>query len=210
MARTQKLAATVPPSSTAKNRSFTHYSTNSETCHHTATNYQTNRHTMIIKPQYNFMPNGPHEDKRIETVIIKFPDYIFWLAERDPNPKFRRLYDAIQRRVDVFDAKPFTNEQCAGKNAGMECTRPVTRFSLYRGSSIPSFWCSECDPLQLGANEGKIEVHATYYNALWCLHRANATREPKQSLIRRLAEAKGLTGNLTERKIRDFFGVNAG
>ena len=150
------------------------------------------------------MPIGPHKGDIIETVIIKYPDFIFWLAERDPDPKFQWLYDAIQERVDIFDTKPFTNVQCAGRIDGVECTSPVTRFSLYRGSSIPSFWCSECDPLQLGASEGKIEIHTTYYDALWCLDRADANREQKQNLIRRLTEAKGVTGNLTEKKLVEF------
>lgn len=151
------------------------------------------------------MPIGRHKGELIESVIIKHPDFIFWLSEQDSTPGFQWLYDYIQQRIDTFDAKPFVNAKCAGKTEGQPCLQQVSRFALYRKSGIPTFWCDECDPLQLGANESKLAIRTDYYPALFFLDCYACTREQKRTLIRRLADAKGLTGNVTDQKALDFF-----
>jgi hypothetical protein len=165
---------------------------------------------MIIKPHKapptgREMPIGPREGMLIESVIVRYPDFIFWLAERDPNPGFEKLYTYIEKRVETFDAKPFDHAQCSGRIAGQPCTRAVKRFSLYRGSGILNFWCHLCDPLQLGGNETKIEILNKYYDGLSFLEVSGATRDQMRKFVRRLAEAKGLAGNVTDRAVLKFF-----
>lgn len=159
----------------------------------------------IQEPEPTKMPIAPHNNKLVSAVIVRFPDFIYWLAERTPIAEFDWLYEHIQEQVDIFDGRPFTQVTCAGRVDGQPCTLAVKRYSLYQKSAMPSFWCATCDPLQLGANEDKLATYTGYYDGIRYVHRFGANRLRKRALVRRLANAKGLTGNFTERKVMEFF-----
>lgn len=157
---------------------------------------------MIICPKKRFghdYPINPHKGKLIETVVLKYPDLIYWMAEKDPPHGSEWLPGYIGKCADLFDAKPFTRE-CARRT----CTRTATRFSLYPDSTKPMFWCATCDPEQFGAHD--LTVSSRYYDALRHIGLSSSpTRHGHRNVIRSLAEAKGLTGNMTEKKIIQFF-----
>jgi len=162
---------------------------------------------MIIKPPKRFgrrYPIRPHKGKLVETVVLKFPDLVFWMAEKNPPYGSEWLPDYIQKCVDLFEAKPLT-KFCGGKVNGHNCTKTATRFALYPDSAQPTYWCATCDPYQLGSTQ-TLTISDSYYDALfhvWATTSRNRTSY--RNLIKDLAEAKGLTGSLTEKKIIQFF-----
>ena len=149
-------------------------------------------------------PIGKHRNIGIVEVIIRYPDYITWWNQRDYYPGFDWLDEHIEKRIGVFDRKPFSNAKCAGKVNGILCTRPVTRATCYATNSSPAFWCDECDPTQLGATAAKLTTVKTYYEALtharWCSGPQTAQRD----IIKHMAIAKGLKRPWTEKKIYRF------
>lgn len=151
------------------------------------------------------MPNGPHKGKSIEAVVIKYPDYVQWLARQPESPGFRWLYQHIESCIEAFDAKPYSDAGCTGRRAIGGCDRSVVRYSLYRNSCDPVFWCDECDPYQVGASTGSLSIYQDYNDLMNHAAGMGASRPMKRNAIRILAEAKGLIGNLTERKLADFF-----
>lgn len=151
------------------------------------------------------MPINPHKGKLIETVVLKYPDFIRWLGSQPWNANFQWLYDLIEELKEKFDEKPLINASCAGRSCGKSCSRRPTRFTLYSGSWEAVFWCPDCDPLQGGANETKITIVNTYDDAVFHAWRFDLPRLSYRKLIRQLAEVKGLTGNFTDKNVLAFF-----
>ena len=162
----------------------------------------------IIKPTLRSfgmpMPIKPHKDKLVERVVIQYPDFIHWFDENQLDTKYIDLGEHIKKCIRIFNEKPFINVKCAGKNEAAPCTNQVDLFSLPDTSYIPSFWCASCDPNQ---QPDKVETLGTTY---WqALH--HGWREPRhrnqacQTLIKTLAEAKGLPDKPTDMQILAFF-----
>lgn len=150
------------------------------------------------------MPIKPHKGKLIETVIIRYPDFINWFDGLEHHSGFQSLYDYIDECIEIFDNKPYTIS-CKGKVNGDPCLRPPTYASVYRRTADPVFWCDECNPCQLGATEEKLSRVSSYREALNHVTAQAQTRENYRLIIRRMAEAKGLTGKRTDEKILHFF-----
>lgn len=161
---------------------------------------------MIIKPKKKFFgrryPISPREGELVETVVLKYPDLVNWMSEKDAPHGSEWLPDYIQKCVDLFDAMVFT-KSCNGKAGGQRCVRTATRFALYPDSAEPTYWCAACDPFQLGASD--LTISNRYYDALFHIDEMDGTRVQARSLIRALAQGKGYSGNFTELKIVRFF-----
>ena len=149
------------------------------------------------------MPIRPHRGDMVERVVIEYPDFVRWWLMVDDTPGLRWLHDMFEVCIEIFDNKPFT-VPCAGKVDGSPCTRPVTRFSLYPQSCNPAYWCEECDPGQRGSSKS-LEIGRTYEDALLHVQCYTDRRPDKRAIIKDIARAKGLTGNLTDQKILAFF-----
>jgi len=150
------------------------------------------------------MPIGPQQGKLVERVIITHPDFINW-SFTNLHGGFRWLLNHMQECIELFDEKPFSSEDCAGKVDGSPCTRPVEGMSLFSKSPRPAFWCSECNPLQLGASSNKLTMCCTYDDALFHVRCYDGKRSEQRFLIREMAKAKGLIGNVTDQKLLKFF-----
>ena len=149
-----------------------------------------------------WLPFGKHEGKLIERVLVSHPDYIAWL---DRQTWFARKYPRISEHVewciDVFDAKQFKEKLCWSRS----CGKPATRFSLARGSPAPYFWCEQCDPRSSGV-AGSLVIGRRYREALAFIeHRCDGPRGFFKIVVDSLAEAKGLSGKRTEKKLLALF-----
>jgi hypothetical protein len=84
----------------------------------------------------------------------------------------------------------------------------ATRCSLSRGAVRPLLcWCDDCDPYELGASAGKLRIVTSYGDALQYVHTYCRGEKPAlRTLIRQLAEAKGLPERVGEQQAQDFFG----
>jgi len=136
------------------------------------------------------MPMGKHKGRGVWDVMLRNPDFIAWLKEHHWDG-FQWLYEGIAELVAEFDEAPFSEVSCAGDVDGCPCTNPVTRFSIYQKTSVPVFWCEDCDPCQLGAGKAKLSVGRTYYGALNHVIDNGGGMVAKRKVIREIAVAKG-------------------
>jgi hypothetical protein len=167
----------------------------------------------IIKPSSKFkgqrMPFGKHKNALIETVVLKHPDFIDWLTRKDQLSAFEWVYEHMNDCVTIFDKKPLVNASCSGNVDAARCKKPATRFSLAYNSTSIYYWCDDCDAYQLGAN-GLTEARG-YHGALFHVRGSIGRRRADyRTVIKSLLKAKGLKGNLTDRKIVKFlYGADA-
>src|SRR5687767_9509727 len=91
-------------------------------------------------------PLEPHRDQVVETMIVRFPDWITWWRSEPRAPGFQSLTQYITHVIGVFDRHEFDGAHCHGRPRGMPCLSRVTRFALYYNSIQPLFWCKHCDP----------------------------------------------------------------
>jgi hypothetical protein len=141
---------------------------------------------------------GKHKGKSVETVVLKEPDYALWiLSIEDAEEPLAHIRKEVQRLIDVFDSKPFV---C--KCYGCHC-RTATRFSLAHPSPSAYWWCDECNPRSSGC-DGLLTIGRMYEEAMqyagYCLR-----KDHTKSLIRNLAEAKGLPERVGEKQAEEFF-----
>lgn len=149
-----------------------------------------------------YMTFGKHEGKTIELLMIKEPKYVHWILNQ-PSPRGQLLdvKNHVMKLIKIFDAKPFIGKSCQG---GM-CDQPATRFAVYRDNLSSTWWCDTCNPHQLGAIVGNLQMLNDYYHALrhvrmYCRERVSDYRD----LLGVMAKAKGLA-NKGEQAIQDFF-----
>lgn len=147
---------------------------------------------------------GKHAGKSLELLILKQPDYIAWmLQQQNAHGAMKRVQEAAKRLMARFDAKPILKD-CFGQPAA---AHKATRCTVYQNNvTVPHWWCDTCDPYQSGANPGKLQVIRTYEEALahvtfWCGGRASDYK----SLVKDLAQAKGLPARVGEKQAAAFF-----
>ena len=145
---------------------------------------------------------GKHNGKSVETIILKEPSYIEWaLAQASSSGTLARLKGEAQRLIAIFDAKPYRTK-CYGHG----CSKLATRCSVYlRNVYGPMWWCDDCDPYQRGADDGKLSVVRTYRDALEHCTLFCTNRSAVESLVRALAQAKGLPQRVSEKQSAEFF-----
>jgi len=146
------------------------------------------------------MPFGEHEEKLLESLVLREPRYVYGLLRDEDVPA--RIQKEATRLIAVFDAKPYLTD-CTSE----ECINDVTRFTVYGWNLSPQFWCDECDPYSLGARSGKIQEIATYDDAVMhAMFHCNNSLKDLKTLIRIMAGAKGLSGRIGEKQAEEFFG----
>lgn len=134
-----------------------------------------------------------------EIVFLLRPEHVETiLADRVDNSlrEFERL------RLN-FDAKPLV-VGCSK----LHCEREADKVTALAGSAKLIFWCQECYPgLHRAAARGSLTTIATFSDALRHVDRTFSTgrKSAKRSIIRNLANAKGLGPRVRERSAREFF-----
>jgi hypothetical protein len=148
---------------------------------------------------------GRHKGVKIETEVIRYPDYACWVLDNLHGESNRWLCWYIENLIKQFDEKPFSHAVCTGKREGKPCPLPVTRLTLYRNSSSPQFWCADCNPEDYSLNRGMITEVCGYRESLFQVCVEVGTWRAQRSLIDSMARAKGLTGNKTDAACLKFF-----
>jgi hypothetical protein len=140
--------------------------------------------------------SGKHEGKTYAEVVLKYGDVVQWFLAKNPNSIVAREFG---RLIDIFDLKPFSTT-C------FECGRTATRASVYENNFDCMFWCERCNPYGTGARAGTLTVVKRYLEALRHIDStAQANRTWKRTIIRELAQAKGLPARVGEKQAVDFF-----
>jgi hypothetical protein len=146
------------------------------------------------------LKSGKHEGKTTGELLIKVPDWAQWMLANYPDsPVSKSLRDLEER----FDARPFEVE-CA------TCHEPAALATAYQGIGFNlMFWCDDCDPYGSGARSGTLTRIRTVAEALRHVDMTcdGSQRTQKREIIKELAQAKGLSGRLTEARLTQFFGL---
>ena len=115
----------------------------------------------------------------------------------------KRAQDEARRLIARFNSKPLVKD-CFGEPGAHH---KATRCTVYgKNVMAPRWWCDTCDPYQSGANAGKLQAVASYEDALdhvgfWC----GGHSADYKSLIKALAQAKGLPAHVGEKQAAAFF-----
>jgi hypothetical protein len=141
--------------------------------------------------------SGTYPGKTTEEVLLKFPDWAHWVANKNPDAKHSKAFLALAKK---FKEKPFV-VPCDGK-----CGELATRGTAYAGSPSLMFWCDDCSPTQSGASGSKLTEVRTIGDVLRHIrHTANGHRGFSRAIVRELAEAKGLPTRVGEKQALAFF-----
>lgn len=144
---------------------------------------------------------GKHQGKSLELVALKDPSYIRWLLREDAKGRLRDLQLYTRALLDHFDKMPIQHKCFAPK-----CSAKATCFSVYRDNIAPIWWCDECDPYQLGALPGRLQILSTYACALsHALLHCTKSADAEKTLVTSLARAKGLPQRVAEAQAAKFF-----
>jgi hypothetical protein len=124
------------------------------------------------------------------------------LSQKDATGPMAIVQKEARRLISLFDKKPIL-KKCFGHN----CSNIATRCTVYNiNVEGPFWWCDTCDPYQRGALGGKLQALITYSQAIshvdmYCRGR----KEDYQSIIRSMAEAKGLPARVGKVQAAAFF-----
>lgn len=145
-------------------------------------------------------PVGVHKGKLVEELVIKEPAYVHWLLGQSPTGGLLGMKIEAKNLIKKFDGKPYT-VKCFNR-----CGNPVARLSVYGDSIVPMWWCTNCDPYDQGANDGKLQIFSHYVDALdhvqmYC----DGKKGDYRSLIKSMAKAKGLPARVGEPQLEAFF-----
>ena len=141
--------------------------------------------------------SGKRAGKTTEEVLLKFPDWALWNVNNYPDSKHSKEFVTLGK---TFAAKPFT-KRCDGG-----CGKLATRGTAYGGSPDLMFWCNHCSPTQNGASGSKLTVVRTIGDVLRHIGRtADGNRAYSRTIVRQLAEAKGLPTRVGEKHALAFF-----
>jgi hypothetical protein len=148
------------------------------------------------------LPFGKHIGMSVERLVLTQPDYVVWmLGKEGATGALRQAQQEAGRLVRVFDRKPIL-EPCRAPG----CGNVATRASVYRGSVWPAWWCDTCDPDQLGASPGKLDIIRTYLDAVTYVNVCcSGRRQALRVIIKELARAKGLPERVGETQAVTFF-----
>jgi hypothetical protein len=139
---------------------------------------------------------GEHTGRSVETVVLKEPDYVMWMLNKDVQGPLAYIKNEVRRLIEIFDSKPFT--------CPCRCGKTATRFSLAPPSPLLYWWCDECDPYSSGYDK-LLTVGQAYREAMVYAKLHHLPKDQTKGLIRRLAEAKGLPKRVTEEQAEEFF-----
>ena len=145
---------------------------------------------------------GKHKDESVETLVLKEPGYVAWaLFEASPSGPLSRVKAEAQRLIAIFDSKPFLRKCC-----GAGCTKPASRCVVYVDNvKHPTWWCDDCDPYQRGASAGKLTAIRTYKDALTLCDLVCPTGAARKTLVRTMAQEKGLPNRVGKKEAEEFF-----
>jgi len=135
-------------------------------------------------------------------VVLKEPDYAAWVSNQaEATGMLAEAREEVCRLIQIFNEKPIV-ERCLG----MDCTKCATRATVYQGAMRPHWWCEKCNPYSLGAFDGKLMIigsyeHAICYVSMFC----RGCKYASKSLIRGLAQGKGLPERVGENQAAAFF-----
>lgn len=131
---------------------------------------------------------GKYQNKDIAWVLIEQPDYLkfmFQMKNRDAELSF------INSLIQKLNSLPF-QEKCCFEH----CSNVASRLSLYNLNSHCIFlFCSDCDPYDLGASDGKL----TYLTSL------NVKDLSDSELVKKFYAAKGGPKRKTTTALKTFF-----
>lgn len=132
---------------------------------------------------------GKHDGKMTAKVLLREPNWAVWaMTKKDATGALASVKKELFEDMLRFDAVAFKVE-CQGNG----CSKTATRVSLYRDDVRPNYWCDDCDPYQLGAPPGELNIVQRYAEAL--KHIEDYCSAPKtafRGLVKALAQAKGL------------------
>ena len=147
------------------------------------------------------VPVGKHKGKSIELLVLKEPGYVHWLLQQSASSPLLAVQAEVKRLVQKFGTKPF-QIKCNGNG----CSAPATRLSVYGNNISPYWWCDKCDPYQMGAISGKLQIFRDYSSALSHVERFCGGRQGDyKDLIKSMAQAKGLPSRVGESQAVAFF-----
>jgi len=147
---------------------------------------------------------GKHNGRSVEEVILRDANYIAWiLNQKQPRGSFAQACERARQLIAIFNSKPFLLKCCssvcsATATLATACIRPYTTVM---------FWCDDCSPVGSEVNAGKFQQVVTYNDAVFHVSSWwGGGEEGYQSLIRDLAQAKGLPPQARAKQIQAFFG----
>jgi hypothetical protein len=144
---------------------------------------------------------GKHKGKSIELLVLKEPDYVKWVIEKQDvtGPLFTIKKEA-ERLITIFDDRAFLVKCMHCKN------KLATRVSLYQNSSNLYWWCEKCDPYSHGATVGKLSFAHTYKQLLNHVnYSCGGSKSDYHTIIREMAELKGLPKRVGKKQAEEFF-----
>ena len=126
------------------------------------------------------LKSGKHAGKSTELLLLKWPDWAYWMMEHHPKSIVSKDFFAL---VYIFDSKPIV-KRCA------RCACRATRASaVYNSSRGLMFWCDTCDPSSTGASG--VGILHSFMDAIFHVSPGvgPGTRQSKRWIIRGLSSA---------------------
>jgi len=146
---------------------------------------------------------GEHKGKSVAEVILKHPDYVKWVLEKnDATGELLTTQNEMIKLIDIFNSKPFT-KKCRGNNCVKTSIMCTARKEDYSGLY---WWCDKCYHYENVIYTDVHHIIRSYQDALSYV--ANICKNRKEDyvgLIKRLAEEKGLKKRATKNDIEKFF-----
>lgn len=145
--------------------------------------------------------HGIHKNRSVEYLVLKEPGYINWLINTQITGPMLLVKNEAKRLISIFDNKPMII-RCQGNC----CSSNATNITVYRDNLSPCHWCDICNPYQLGAIPGRIQVIRTYCQALDHVNNFCQGRQSDfKDIIKKLAQAKGLPSHVGKNQATSFF-----
>ena len=136
---------------------------------------------------------GKHAGMSTEEVLLKEPDFAQWYVSKYPDAKHAKDF---KRLIRVFDAKPLL-KKCS-------CDKVAIYANASEGSASLMFRCDSCS-LYSGARGLSCTIDS-FGQALGHIDLTfGGTRGGKRTIVRELAEAKGLPRRVGKTQAEAFF-----
>lgn len=139
----------------------------------------------------------------VELLVLNGSSRIRWIiGKENPEGQLRPVWLHSIDLINRFDAKPFLR-RCFHQG----CKNSATCCTVYSNNvSSVEWWCDECASRKFSDFHGKIRIIRTYQNAIdhidcYCKGRKTALK----TLIRAMAEAKGLPKRVGKIQAENFF-----
>ena len=149
------------------------------------------------------VPFGKHKGTPVELLLLKEPDYVYWLFQQhDESASLLRLKEKARSLFKKFDQKPFRLRKCMGGH----CSALATGITFYESNLAPYWWCDNCNVKQSGAVPGKLRRISSYSQALSHVKmECDGRRDSFKALITTMAQAKGLPPRAGKLQAAKFF-----